>query len=69
MTIDDVKEAIKRAKDIMNKNNENGHTLENYKGYEFYKENPSLSIWEIIEKILYECGLLNTRNERWFYVF
>ena len=36
---------------------ENGYNLENYKGYKFYKENPSLSIWEIIEKILYECGL------------
>jgi hypothetical protein len=57
LTIYDVKEAIKRAKDIMNKNKENGYNLENYKGYKFYKENPSLSIWEIIEKILYECGL------------
>ena len=58
MTIDDVKEAIKRAKDIMNKNKENGYILENYKGYKFYKENPSLSIWEIIEKMLCECSLL-----------
>ena len=57
LTIYDVKEAIKRAKDIMNKNKENGYNLENYKGYKFYKENPSLSIWGIIEKILYECGL------------
>lgn len=44
LTIYDVKEAIKRAKDIMNKNKENGYNLENYKGYKFYKENPSLSI-------------------------
>lgn len=58
MTIDDVKEAIKRAKDIMNKNKENGYILENYKEYKFYKENPSLSIWKIVEKILYECGVL-----------
>lgn len=58
LTIDNVREAIKRAKDIMNKNKENGYILENYKGYKFYKENPSLSIWEIIEKMLYECGLL-----------
>ena len=62
LTIDDVKEAIKRAKDIMNKNKENGHILENYKGYKFYKENPSLSIWEIIEKMLYECGLLSNEE-------
>ena len=64
LTIDNVKDAITRAKDIMKKNEENGYVLQNYKGYKFYKENPSLSIWEIIEKILYECGLLNTRNER-----
>ena len=62
MTIDDVKEAIKRAKDIMDKNEENGHKLENYKGYKFYKENPSLSIWKIIEKMLYECGLLSNEE-------
>lgn len=62
LTIYDVKEAIKRAKDIMNKNKENGYNLENYKGYKFYKENPSLSIWEIIEKILYECGLLSNEE-------
>ena len=41
----------------MNKNEENGYNLENYKGYKFYKENPSLSIWEIIERILCECDL------------
>lgn len=64
LAIDNVKDAITRAKDIMKKNEENGYVLQNYKGYKFYKENPSLSIWEIIEKILYECGLLKTRNER-----
>ena len=29
-----------------------------YKGYSFYAENPSLSIWESIKKILHGCGLL-----------
>ncbi|WP_315523101.1 RloB domain-containing protein [Fusobacterium massiliense] len=58
ITIDNVKEATKRAKNIMNKNKENGYNLEDYRGYKFYKENPSLSIWEIVEKILYECGLM-----------
>lgn len=61
-TLDRMKEAIKRAKDIMDKNEENGHKLENYKGYKFYKENPSLSIWKIIEKMLYECGLLSNEE-------
>lgn len=29
-----------------------------YKGYTYYKENPSLAAWEAIEKILIDCGLL-----------
>lgn len=28
-----------------------------YKGYKYYKENPSLAIWEAIEKILKDCEL------------
>lgn len=50
--------AIKRAKKIMQKNKENGYTLYQYKGYQYYKENPSLSSWEAIEKILSDCKLL-----------
>jgi len=29
-----------------------------YKGYRYYKENPSLMVWEAIEKILVEIGLI-----------
>ena len=58
LTLYDVTLAIRRARSIMRTNDENGYVLRQYKGYRYYTENPSLSIWEIIEKILIECGLI-----------
>lgn len=58
LTLSDVNEAIHRAKTIMRKNEENGYVLHRYKGYCYYKENPSLLIWEAIEKILKDCCLI-----------
>jgi len=58
LTLDNVNQAIKRAKKIMLTNQENGYILHKYKGYNYYKENPSLSIWMIVEKIMFECELL-----------
>lgn len=57
LTITDVVYAVKRAEAIEKKNEENGYTLQKYKGYSFYKENPSLSLWEIVGKILKGCSL------------
>lgn len=50
-------EAVKRSKTIM-KNNEENYRLKQYKGFSYYEENPSLAVWEIIEIILKDCGLL-----------
>ena len=58
LELQDVIEAVKRAKAIMEINKQNGFTLHQYRGYSYYKENPSLMIWEIIEKILIDCELL-----------
>ena len=58
LTLSDVIEAIKRSKLIMQRNKENGYVLQEYKGYKFYKENPSLDIWEVIEKIFRDCELI-----------
>ncbi|MCO1601466.1 RloB family protein [Desulfosporosinus nitroreducens] len=58
LTLADVKDAITRSKCIMQRNAQAGYTLHEYKGYKYYKENPSLSIWESIEKILADCHLL-----------
>lgn len=58
LELSDVIDAINRAKYIMKKNQENGYILQQYKGYKYYKENPSLMIYEILEKILKDCQLL-----------
>lgn len=58
LDLSDVIDAINRAKHIMQRNQENGYILQQYKGYKYYKENPSLMIYEIIEKILKDCNLL-----------
>jgi len=58
ISISEVKCAIERAKLIMHRNKENGLVLQQYKGYRYYKENPSLSIWQSVEKILKDCKLL-----------
>lgn len=58
MQLSNVRDAIKRARKIMERNQENGYVLQRYKGYQYYKENPSLASWEAIEKIMEDCGLL-----------
>lgn len=58
LELENVVEAISRAKNIRKKNEDNGYTLHNYKGYRFYKENPALEIWCSIEAILKDCNLI-----------
>lgn len=58
LSIDNVRNAIDRGNKIMTRNRENGYRLYEYKGYKYYKENPSLAINEIIEKILKDCELI-----------
>lgn len=58
LTLDDVISAVNRSKTIMRKNKENGYTLHQYKGFTYYKENPSLMIWEAVEKILSDSGIM-----------
>ena len=58
LTLDNVRNAIQRSKVIMQRNQEACYILQQYKRYKYYKENPALSIWESIEKILKECELL-----------
>lgn len=57
LSLYDVWSAIDRAKQITQQHKENGYILQHYKGYSYYKENPSLSVWQIVEKILLDCSL------------
>ena len=58
LSLHDVKDAVHRARIITDKNREHGYTLQSYKGYSYYHENPSILIWESILKILSDCGLM-----------
>lgn len=51
-------EKFASMEEFMQSNQDNGYTLHRYKGYHFYKENPSLESWKAIEKILKDCGLI-----------
>ena len=58
LNLTNVIDAVNRSKKIMQKNKDNGYVLQQYKGYRYYKENPSLAIWETIENILKDCQLI-----------
>lgn len=64
LTLSDVILAVERSKKIMERNQKNGYVLQRYKGYTYYKENPSLEIWKAIEKILIDCGLLKKEKKK-----
>lgn len=57
LTLEQVRQAIQRAKSIEAHNEAAGYVLHQYKGYRYYKENPALSIWESIGKIFSDCNL------------
>ncbi len=58
INLQDVKDATARALEIMETNKTNGYKIQNFKGFSYYQENPSLTIHEIIGKILTDCGLM-----------
>ena len=57
LELTNVIDAVKRAKTIMQRNQDRGYVLQQYKGYKYYKENPSLAVWEVVDNILKDCGL------------
>lgn len=58
LCIDDVITAVGEAKKIMQRNELVGYPLTHFKGYSYYAHNPSLDLWQPIEIILSDCGLL-----------
>ena len=57
LTLDHVRKAIRRSQVIMQHNQDVGYKLVQYEGYDYYNENPSLSIWKVIDTILVDCKL------------
>lgn len=58
LSLDDVRKAIERSEYIMDQNKQRGYVLQRYKGFTYYKENPSLAVWEAIKQILKDCKVL-----------
>ncbi len=58
LTLDDVKAAIRRAEVITRNNEMDGKTLLQYKGYTYYRDNPALSINDVVKRMMTECGVL-----------
>lgn len=57
LSLDDVKKAIERAEKITKANEQNHKQLIKHSGYSYYRENPALSIHEVVKRILVECGV------------
>ena len=58
LSLDDVINAIKRAEKIQADNIAFGNKTICLHGYEYYEDNPALSINDVIKKILTECGII-----------
>lgn len=58
LSLDNVREAIRRANVIMANNQNDGKILLEYKGYKYYQDNPAMSIHEVVKMILDKCGTL-----------
>ena len=58
LSLREVIDALSRAKAIMQRNARDNYPLTRFKGYEYYAHNPSLDLWQPIETILMDCGIL-----------
>ncbi len=58
LTLEDVKEAIQRADNIMANNAAIAKPVVRYKGYAYYRDNPALTIHDAVKLIMTECGLI-----------
>lgn len=57
LNINDVRNAVFRSEKIMKMNVQSGYAMQEYKGYRYYRENPSLTSAEAIKKIMIDCGV------------
>lgn len=55
VTLDSIKLAISRAEKIVKDNGESGKVKETYKGFTFYRDNPDISVHEVVQMIFEVC--------------
>ena len=59
LSLEDVLEAVRRADDISRMNGSDAQKkLIKFKGYSYYRDNPSLSVHESVKSILLACGII-----------
>ncbi|MBR1710060.1 MAG: RloB domain-containing protein [Clostridia bacterium] len=57
VTLDSIQLAIQRAENIVKKNEEDRKTRETYHGFTFYRDNPDISVHEVVQLILEVCDI------------
>jgi len=57
VTLDSIKQAIKRAERIVQLNQDEHKKKETYHGFTFYRENPDVSVHEVVQLIFDVCGV------------
>lgn len=55
VTLDSIKQAVRRADKIVDQNGKDGKTNENYRGFTFYHDNPDMSVHEVVRLIFDVC--------------
>ena len=55
VTLDSIKQAIRRAEEILEQNGKDGKASENYRGFTFYHDNPDVSVHEVVRLIFEVC--------------
>ncbi len=58
LTLQDVRNAIRRSESLMAANESAGKAVTQYKGFTYYTDNPALTIWVPIKDILQKCRLI-----------
>jgi len=55
VTLDSIKTAINHAETIVGNNKENRNVKETYKGFSFYRDNPDVTVHEVVQMIFEVC--------------
>ena len=55
VTLDSIKQSVKRAEKIVQNNIKNKKTRETYSGFSFYRDNPDVTVHEVVQMIFDVC--------------
>ena len=57
VTLDSIFQAISRARRIVDNNGKAGKVKETYRGFSFYRDNPDVSVHDVVQMIFDVCGV------------